>query len=239
MKILLVEDNVKAADNLACYIRQTFPNITVCSVCYDGNEALNYLQSHEVDMMITDICMPGMDGIELIEKTIRLLPHLRIVVLSAYDYFDYVRKAFILGVKDYLLKPIDRVALAGLFQESKEIGLSSDADYVGRIKKLVDTHLQDQLSLSFISDSLGISTAYCSTIFKQALGENLSSYITRVRLEKSMKLLKDTHLKIYDIAEICGYRETKYFVSVFKKSTGLTPGEYRATLQDKEQQDFL
>lgn len=231
MRILIVEDNIVAADNLSQYISGHFTNITIAGVFHEGFEALSYLRTHDVDLLLTDIFMPGMDGIELIEKIRAFNPSLRIVVLSAYDDFEYVRKAFLLGVKDYLLKPIDRIALAGIINHHDITIDTQEEEFVKRIKTIVGDNLHEQISLASIAEALSLSPSYCSSIFKKATGENLFSYITRMRIEKSMQLLNETHLKVYEIAEICGYNEPKYFISVFKKQTGQTPNEYRDSLQ--------
>ena len=162
-----------------------------------------------------------------LDKVHALYPQLRIVVLSAYDDFDYVRKAFLLGVKDYLLKPIDKTLLAGILNHRDAKINDEEEVYVKRIKTIVADNIDKQISLASIADSLSMNASYCSTLFKQATGENLFTYITRVRMEKAMQLLKETHLKVYEIAELCGYSESKYFISVFKKQTGMTPNEYR------------
>jgi len=227
MKTVIVEDNVLAAQNLAQYISAHFPNIELVHVYHDAAKALDYLRRHEIDLLLTDICMPGMDGIELIGKVHALHPQLRIVVLSAYDDFDYVRKAFLLGVKDYLLKPIDKTLLAGILNHRDAKINDEEEVYVKRIKTIVADNIDKQISLASIADSLSMNASYCSSLFKQATGENLFTYITRVRMEKAMQLLKETHLKVYEIAELCGYSESKYFISVFKKQTGMTPNEYR------------
>lgn len=220
---------MRSAENLAKYIEKSFPDIQIAGVFYNGRSALEFLKKHEIDMLFTDICMPYMDGLELISKVRTVWPQLKIVVLSAYDDFDYVRKAFLMGVKDYLLKPIDRIDLAKMlnYKPSKTKANESGNHIVKQVQQLVAEQIAGPITLSSLSEAVSLSPAYLSTLFREETGETLSAYITRLRIESSMRLLCETNLKIYEIAEMCGYADTKYFSYVFKKYTNVTPVEYR------------
>ena len=229
MKIVIVEDEVRSADNLAKYIEDCFPDVRVSGVFYNAVTALDYLKKHEIDILFTDICMPNMDGLELISQVRIVWPQLKIVVLSAYDDFDYVRKAFLLGVEDYLLKPIDRIDLAKMLRSIQTVQDTgqSNSRIVEKVRLLVSDQIAEPITLSSLAEAVSLSPAYLSTLFREETGETLSSYITRMRINNSMRLLHETNLKIYEISDMCGYSDTKYFTFVFKKITGMTPIEYR------------
>jgi len=97
------------------------------------------------------------------------------------------------------------------------------------IVSYIEQHYQEELTLQHISDRFHLSREYISRRFKQDLGENLSDYITRIRIEKAKLLLMNPQLRIVQIAEMVGYRDEKYFSKVFKKTTGLSPNQYRAS----------
>jgi YesN/AraC family two-component response regulator len=82
-------------------------------------------------------------------------------------------------------------------------------------------------SLQEIADASGLSASYFSTIFKEEMGENLSSYLNRLRVEKAASMLITTNLPISGIAEACGFEDQSWFSKIFKNKTGLTPGKYR------------
>lgn len=230
MKIVIVEDEKVSAQNLAKYIENCFPDVQIAGVFQDGRAALGFLKKNPVDMVFTDICMPYMDGLELIGLLNTACPGLKIVVLSAYDDFEYVRKAFLLGVKDYLLKPIDRIDLAKMLRGKKkaeETSAGPGGRIVAQVQQLIAQQIASPITLSSLSDAVALSPAYLSTLFREETGETLSAYITRQRMETSMRLLRETNLKIYEIAQMCGYTDGKYFSYVFKKYTGKTPLEYR------------
>jgi AraC-like DNA-binding protein/ligand-binding sensor protein len=84
-----------------------------------------------------------------------------------------------------------------------------------------------KISLKEIADVSGLSAPYFSTIFKEEMGENLSSYLNRLRVEKAGRLLLDTDLSLSEIAGDCGFEDQSWFSKIFKSYTGISPGKYR------------
>jgi AraC-like DNA-binding protein/ligand-binding sensor protein len=84
-----------------------------------------------------------------------------------------------------------------------------------------------KISLEEIAGSLGLSAPYFSTIFKEEMGESLSSYLNRLRVEKASRLLKGTSLSLSEIAGACGFEDQSWFSKIFKIYTGFSPGKYR------------
>ncbi|MFB3169578.1 response regulator [Neobacillus sp. 179-C4.2 HS] len=96
------------------------------------------------------------------------------------------------------------------------------------IEKYLQENFDRDVKLQEISDHFYISREYISRKFKQEFNENISDYIVRIRMEKAKSLLKNSQLKIYEIANMIGYQDDKYFRKVFKKVERITPNEYRA-----------
>ncbi|MDR1839863.1 MAG: helix-turn-helix domain-containing protein [Treponema sp.] len=84
-----------------------------------------------------------------------------------------------------------------------------------------------KLSLKEIATVSGLSAPYFSAIFKQEMGENLSNYLNRLRVEKAATMLLATNLPISEIAKTCGFEDQSWFSKIFKNNTGFTPGKYR------------
>jgi two-component system response regulator YesN len=104
--------------------------------------------------------------------------------------------------------------------------------HVERAKQYIDTRLSDsELSLRDLAAQLFLSPNYLRHLFRQETGESYVEYVTRVRMEKAVQLLRDPLLKIQDIAEKVGFEEQRYFSSCFKKHYAMTPTEYREALQ--------
>lgn len=98
---------------------------------------------------------------------------------------------------------------------------------IEQVKKYIEDHYNQDISLKDISSSIFMNLNYLCTLFKNEVGETINNYMTRVRMEKAMELLRTTDLKIFEIAERVGYSNTNYFSYAFKKYMGAAPNEYR------------
>lgn len=233
-KVLLVDDEKTIRKGIKKLVEEVITGYQVLWEASNGSEALEILSIEIPDIIITDVRMPTMNGIDFIRYAKEKLPSTPIIVISGHDDFIYVREALKLGVKDYLLKPISRSDLANILlsieQSTKEIAKeiqAGDSAHVRQIKELVEKNLNAELTLHFISQSLNLHPNYISQLFKQETNIRLSEYITERRMEKSKELLIQTNLKIFDIAQLVGYGDSKHFATVFKKVVGTTPQSYR------------
>ena len=112
MQILLVDDDEIIRTGMRKMISKDMGEVCAIEEFANGLEALNYVRNNpKVDLIITDIRMPLMDGFQLIEEVTKVEKHIKFIVLSGFDEFNYVRKAFREGVVDYFLKPINRQEL--------------------------------------------------------------------------------------------------------------------------------
>jgi len=84
-----------------------------------------------------------------------------------------------------------------------------------------------KIGLREIAGAAGLSASYFSSIFKEEMGENLSNYLNRLRVEKAAAMLISTNISINKIAEACGFEDQSWFSKIFKNNTGFTPGKYR------------
>lgn len=105
--------------------------------------------------------------------------------------------------------------------------LHREQHVIYEIAKYIEQHYDEEITLHDIAARFFLSREYISRKFKQAMGENLSDYIERIRMDKAKLLLLNPGLRIAKIAEMVGYRDDKYFSKVFKKLEGLSPNEYR------------
>ena len=103
---------------------------------------------------------------------------------------------------------------------------SSEHGVVGRLVQYLNEHLDEDISHNEIAAKYRIHPGYLSRLFKQEMGETLSEYLLRIRIERAASLLKDGRYKIGDIAGIVGYSASSYFSIMFKKFTGYSPREY-------------
>lgn len=213
---------------------------------FSSRQARELLTGKNITILICDIEMPGESGLDLVQwvtewKNFRNIP-MECIMLTCHPEYEYTRKALQMGCLDYLLKPVDledleqvllravkRImqqdtsAAAGAEMEDKK-----DGDMVrGRIIPYIEEHLTGAFSVTDIASEVGLNPQYMMRLFKKATGMSILDYVVdrRVALAKDMLVRTDWSLDV--ISENIGYLTATYFIKVFKRSEGLTPGEYR------------
>ena len=244
MRLLLVEDEAKIRQGIRSHVESILPAPLHITEAANGKEAWEWLKTQDqVDLVITDIRMGEMDGIELLRRVQPTHPGLPFVIISGYDEFGYAREALRFGAIDYLLKPIDRVELArvlhkvrdslrphegsGAVDDEEEPDDQKERLLIRKVKELVADNLDQDLSLQFLADRVYLHPKYLSDMFKRETGQNLSDFVTERRMNRAKKLLKETVMKIPDVSLMCGFANHKYFRALFKQHAGVTPSEYR------------
>lgn len=124
-------------------------------------------------------------------------------------------------------------AVLSLVTESR-LSRASDSRIVLEIREYLDRNFQLDITLQHIADRFFLSRENVSRKFKQVTGENLSDYLTFLRIEKAKELLQNSDLRMSRIAELVGYEDEKYFSRVFKKATGQTPREFRKREEEEQ-----
>ncbi len=208
----------------------------VCGVAYDGVQGKRLLEEKRPDIIIADIRMPGMDGLEMVAHVRSRLPDSRIIFMSAYDDFAYVQKALHLHAHEYLLKPFENSQLMECVQQLlKETKAESrdDAPALSVYSTLVNNILAyiddnpERHSLQETAEHFGFSASYISMLIKKETGENYMHWVTRARVSLAKKLLRDPNYRIEEVADKVGYKNYISFYTMFVKWTGLSPREYR------------
>lgn len=196
-------------------------------------EALKEIPSMGYSLILVDIRMPVMDGLELISRLKEASVQARFAILSGYSDFEYARKALRLGVKDYFVKPLEPDEIhAFLSALSRELQSSApDSPPVdpqfSEILGYIDLHAGEKLRLEEVADSLGYNRNYVCHLFQKNLGMTFVQYLTQRRIENARQLLSNTNLSLAQIASRCGFSDIAYFSRVFKRESDQTPAEYR------------
>ena len=120
MRVLIVDDEQRVCQLISNLVDWEGLGFEVAGVMNDGISAYKFIQENMIDLMITDIRMPGCDGLELIQKSKMLYPDMYIVIISGYSQFDYAQNAIRFGVEDYLLKPIRKKDLMATLKKISE-----------------------------------------------------------------------------------------------------------------------
>ena len=243
-RVIVAEDEHLIRNNIVKKINELSLGFEVIAGVQNGMACLKQIEETIPDLIITDIRMPLMDGLELLEHVSIDYPYIKKIVISGYDEFEYARQALRMGVVDYLLKPIKiedlskilnkvRIELESEIKSLYKILPNPDSEYSPeKIIDLVETFIrenyQKDININMIAQKFNYNPSYLSKMFTKQVGENPSSYLIRLRINKAKQLLLiDKGLTVKQIGEIVGYTEPAYFSRIFKKYTGQSPSEFR------------
>jgi two-component system, response regulator YesN len=228
-EILIVEDEVIIRQGLKILLEKVIGDFLVTEA-NSGEEAISIVHQKIPHLIITDIRMGEMDGLTFISKVRQITDEVPIIILSGHSDFEYVRTALRHGITDYLLKPVNRVELSEvistIFRE-KENSHNETSKQFQKIIEYIEDHLSQEITLKHIADHVFLHPQYVGQLFKTELNLTFTDYLTNARLKRAKQLLKDTHLKVYEVAQMSGYKSPKHFMTLFKQETGLTPVKYR------------
>ncbi len=254
-RIMVIDDEAIVREAVATQINWEQYGICVVRTCENAIDALSYLQDHDADLLLVDIRLPVMDGLELVRRVREIKPQIMFIMISGYADFEYARQAMRYGAQDYLLKPLndasllhavrhaqeicerhqflDRVGQLGLRFEEPEVRTTCSPT-VTQLLHLVDEQIANpELSLKWISsEHMFLNETYLSKLFQKEVGQKFSSYLSDRRMQLAMRLmLRSPDALIGEVAEATGFGDNReYFSIVFKKYTGLTPTEFRKKL---------
>lgn len=181
------------------------------------------------DLVLLDVKMPDMDGLEAAERIRHLLPRTTVVFVSAYAEFAFAQRAVALGARRYLLKPVDPSEVAALIKEIQPSTIDIPAQYAGRIQTFLAAHLSKPLTLKDVARAVRLSPTYASRVYKTLTGETIWTTLTRLRLERAYTLLRETGYPVAEVARACGFADQGYFTRLFRHRYGFSPSSLRSS----------
>ena len=221
------------------YLTRQFPweqyHFEVIAQCSSSPEAFRLIKEQCPDVVITDIRMPELSGLQLMEKSKLLGIEALFVIVSGFADFSYAQQALRLGAFDYCLKPIDPETADSLLKRLAEtLGpeetapeppahTSSNAS-MQAILQYIQSHYCEKMRLKDLANKFYLNPGYCSTLFVKTTGKTFPEYLTALRIEKACVLLKKSNLSIAEIASAVGIEDYFYFGKVFKKRREFPPG---------------
>ena len=237
-KIVIVDDELLIADGLAKIIRHIGEDRYETVTFTDADEAYSYIRENakSVDLLITDIRMPQMTGLELIEKVKKLNSSMLCSVLTGFSEFAYAKKAIDLGVVSFLVKPVETQELQKLLdrlmisdKSGSEARIASTA--LSRETLYMKREVEDNYAafdMDAVTAHLQLSRDYLFRLYKKETGHNLMDYLLDIRIRKAKEfLMQPGKYKVYEVSELVGYSDYAYFSKVFKKQTGMTPKHFQ------------
>ncbi len=248
-KVVVAEDEELQLGSLVRKIHYADLGFNVVGTALNGKQALELIEKDKPDVLITDIQMPVMTGLKLIENLHHSYPDIAVIITSGFSDFDFAKKAMQFGVMDYLLKPVDYNELFSTLQNLQERFIAERSDKMDLLTStslkivskdeavlLLHEHISNnyttEINLNKIADSIHYSPGYLTKLFIQKYDMAPNKYIIHLRIQRAKALLAvQPPLSVKQIGEEVGYPEQGYFSRIFKKITGLSPLDYRVTCE--------
>lgn len=250
LKIIIVEDEDFIRKGLVYTIDWLSMDCVIVADASDGQEGLEKIIEYQPDVVITDIKMPVMDGIEMISKALAVAKF-KCLILTSYTEFEYAKKAIELKVFDYLIKPVDEEALKKIMHvlheelyNSKEVEFElentrhlsnkfdfnyfmqrdhTESGYVTEAIKKIQECYAERISVESIAQDLGVSASYLSRKFKEVTNHSFLELLNGYRVQQAIMLLNEGRYRVSEISDMTGFSDYKHFCTVFKRYTLMSP----------------
>lgn len=243
--VLFVDDNRDLID----FLKDEFSDTYEVNVAYNGIEALELIGQTKFDLIVTDLMMPEMDGIELSRrlKSNAATVDVPLIMLTAKQDMGTIIEGLTLGADDYITKPFNNEILA--LKMKRLIGLkgkglkrslidptpskieitSLDEQLVERAVKYVEKNIsRSDLSVEELAREMGMSRVHLYKKILALTGKSPIEFIRLLRLKRATQYLMESQLSIAEIAYKLGFNNPKYFSKYFKEEFGILPSEYQA-----------
>jgi YesN/AraC family two-component response regulator len=237
-KLLIADDEYEIRNGLSSYFPWEDLGFEIVGQAANGIEVLEFLTGHSVDVILSDIRMPEMSGIDVAKKLFEQNSPIKVVFLSGYKDFNYAQQAINYGVKSYISKPTKYRELSTIFSRIKE-ELDQNNKPKTIIQKTIGSDKVVETIQNYVHENYKFATLegasqlvhmnpyYISKYFKEKTGGNFSDYVVDMKMKKAAELLSDMQLRVYEVSEMVGYSNAKNFTRSFRKHFGKTPREYR------------
>lgn len=249
-RVLIAEDEDIIRKGIAYTMDWVSMGCTIIGEAADGREGIEKIAELKPDIVLADIMMPGVDGLEMLKQSMAG-QEFKAIIMTSYADFEYAKKAIELGVSAYLMKPIDeeelRTNVAKIIEEIEKekkveklmektksgeepeviyVKQDADNDYVQQILDATKERYGEKISMEGFAEEFGVSSSYLSRKFKEATGFTYLDFLNKYRVQKAIKLLEKGTYKVYEVSDLTGFSDYKHFNAVFKRYTGQAPSDF-------------
>jgi two-component system response regulator YesN len=235
IKVMLVEDEAVAREGYRKLFDWERHGCVIVSEAGDGLSAVSLAGEYRPDVILMDINIPIISGLDAIAAIQKQLPHAVFVIVSGYNEFNYAQQAIRLGVSDYLLKPVKFEELSAVMQKVRlkilrsggHEGDTAEAKRIYKIISYLNDHLEEDISLKKLSEVFYLHPSYISQLFKMETGMNYHEYLVNLRIERAKQFLSTSDLSVDQIAEKTGFGNYRTFSAAFRRVEKNSPSEFR------------
>ena len=251
----LPEYSVMVVEDEPLILRSLMRNIHSCGIGFkvvfsaaNGEEALGAIRVRPPDVVFSDVRMPILDGIRLMQIVEEEYPFIQKVIVSAFADFSYAQTAIQSNVVGYLTKPVTREDVMGILLKCKialdKQSVSTQARIRSAGKKIpvsqlvlllreyLKNHYMDDIDIGGLVSQYHVNVDYLSRMFTKSTGVSPSKYLIRLRINKALQLINDGNLSVKEVGSLVGYQDQGYFSRIFKSVTGYSPSQIRDSLDE-------
>lgn len=253
--VLIVDDEPRTREGVRKTLDAEWAGELRLLTAGSAAEAMGIMEEQPVHLLITDIRMPEITGLAMVEAQLSRGIKPLVIVISGHAVFDYAQHAIRLGVVQYLLKPLEKRKLVEAVKQALDLDKSRERQQtlervvdarlleasgedapaggpVEKAKRYVEERLGSAPGLKEVAEHVHLNASYFSYLFKEQTGLTFSEYVSRRKLQKGKELLLMTRLPVHEIAERVGYQNSKSFIKVFKEYMGTSPNQYRKRMPE-------
>lgn len=247
-RILLVDDDQELTDFLKLLLMRQYQIMEAA----DATEAMEILLESPVDLIISDVVMPGINGFEfcaMVKKNIQL-SNIPVILLTSKNTLQSKIEGLEFGADAYIEKPFDTTALKAQIinlldnrerlkaffvnQQTTQVRpsgrMSADAAWVERVSGLIIERVEDpELKVEYLADAMNMSSMTFRRRLKKLANTTPQEFIKRIRLKHAAELLSDGSYKVYEVAMLVGYKSHSHFGKHFYHEFGVKPGRFAAS----------
>lgn len=250
-KLVIVEDEDIIRKNLVLAMDWLVLDCVVVGEAENGRRGLKVILEERPQIVITDIKMPVMNGMDMLTEAMGHVSFAAII-LSGFGEFEYARQALRLGVVDYVLKPVDESLLEAAVRKAVySLGSREPLNISEKIPKppslfsvgleampagsslpvllalqRIRTAYADKLNVEALAEEIGVSSSYLHRKIKEETGLTFLHLLHRHRIREAIARMQSKALRIHEVSAQVGFGEYKHFCSVFKKITGVSPTDF-------------
>lgn len=238
-RVVIIDDEAIIREGLQKVVKWADFNCEVAGTAADARRGTALIREVRPDILITDICMPGHNGLVMLAGLRSEFPDMQVTVLTGYREFDYAREAIRLGVTRFLLKPSKMAeineALSVMTEKLKdrEPSLSEQntgSFIVNQAIAYMEKHYAEKLTLQEVAEVCYVSQWHLSKLLNKYTEQSFYDILNGIRINAAKELLRDPALRVSDVGMKVGYADPAHFARTFKKLTGQSANEYRNRL---------
>ncbi len=237
LKLMIVEDEPLESMALKKIISEEFEGRIEClEEAANGREAVIKARKLRPDVILMDIGLPELNGLDCQKKIREMLSDVRTIMISAYSDFYYMKRAVQENAVDYLLKPVrpsdlkktvERIVVDMTKEAETPVEQSMEPSVIEKAMEYINQACCSKVSLNMVADEVHLNPQYLSRIFKKQMNTGVTEYINQKRIERAKELLVNTEFPLYRIARETGFGDSAHFSRVFYKIEQKRPSDYR------------